>query len=549
MPVKDAAAAPPFRRILVANRGEIALRIVRAAHELGMEAVAVYSDADASAAHVRAADLAIRLGPAPPTESYLRIDAIVAAAVASGAEAVHPGYGFLSERAAFALAVEEAGLVFVGPPPAVIAALGDKLAARRIARLADVPHVPGTLEAVSVDRPDQLEAVIAAAVGVGFPLLVKAAAGGGGRGIRRVVAPDELPAALIAGSREAAASFGDGAVYLEREIMPARHIEVQLLGDATGQVIALGERDCSTQRRHQKLIEEAPAPGLAETERRRLHVMAVRLGVAAGLQNAATVEFLCDRDGSFWFLEVNTRLQVEHPVTELVSGLDLVVEQFRLATGAPLSPRVLAAADRAARPTSHAIEVRISAEDPARVFAPAPGRITRWVMPAGPGIRVDTAVEAGDRIPPEYDPLICKLIVHAADRPTALARLRRALDETEIGGIQTTLPFHRAMLAEPGFMDTSALATTWVEAHWDGPASRARAVRVASLAAGLAELGGAASDGSGGLDGSGAPIAPAAGTPIGAGTVRQSSDDAVAVDNGPGWRSAGRAVAVDRWPR
>jgi acetyl/propionyl-CoA carboxylase alpha subunit len=549
MSVKDAPSAPPFRRILIANRGEIALRIVRAAHELGMETVAVYSDADATAAHVRAADLAIRLGPAPPTESYLRIDAIVAAAVASGSEAIHPGYGFLSERAAFALAVEEAGLVFVGPPPAVIAALGDKLAARRIARLADVPHVPGTLEAVSVDRPDQLEAVIAAADGVGFPLLVKAAAGGGGRGIRRVVAPDELPAALVAGSREAAASFGDGAVYLEREIMPARHIEVQLLGDATGQVVALGERDCSTQRRHQKLIEEAPAPGLAETERRRLHAMAVRLGVAAGLQNAATVEFLCDRDGAFWFLEVNTRLQVEHPVTELVSGLDLVVEQFRLAAGAPLSPRVLAAADRAARPTSHAIEVRISAEDPARVFAPAPGRITRWVMPAGPGIRVDTAVEAGDRIPPEYDPLICKLIVHAADRPTALARLRRALDETEIGGIQTTLPFHRAMLAEPGFIDTSALATTWVEAHWDGPASRARAVRVASLAAGLAELGGAALDGSGGVDGSGAPVAPGVGTPIGAGTVRQGSDDAVAVDDDPGWRSAGRALAMDRWPR
>ena len=514
-----------------------------------MEAVAVYSDADASAAHVRAADIAIRLGPAPPAESYLRIDAIVAAAVASGAEAVHPGYGFLSERAAFALAVEGAGLVFVGPPPSVIAALGDKLAARRIARLADVPHVPGTLEAVAVDRPDQLEAVIAAAAGVGFPLLVKAAAGGGGRGIRRVAVPDELPAALIAGSREAAASFGDGAVYLEREIMPARHIEVQLLGDATGQVIALGERDCSTQRRHQKLIEEAPAPGLAETERRRLHAMAVRLGAAAGLQNAATVEFLCDRDGSFWFLEVNTRLQVEHPVTELVTGLDLVAEQFRLAAGAPLSPRAVAAADRAARPTSHAIEVRISAEDPARVFAPAPGRITRWVMPAGPGIRVDSAVEAGDRIPPEYDPLICKLIVHAADRPTALARLRRALAEAEIGGIQSTLPFHRAMLAEPGFIDTSALATTWVEAHWDGPASRARAVRVALLAAGLAELVGGAFGGAGQLEGSGSSVTPAAGTLVGPGTARQGADGVAAVDDDTRWRSAGRAVAVDRWPR
>ena len=518
LPVK-----PPFRRILVANRGEIALRIVRAAHEMGMEAVAVYSDADATAAHVRAADAAIRLGAAAPGESYLRIDAVVAAAIESGADAVHPGYGFLSERASFAQAVEDAGLVFVGPPPEVIAALGDKLAARRIARAADVPHVPGTLEAVAVDRPDQLARVIAAAAGVGFPLLVKASAGGGGRGIRRVVVPDELPAALVAGSREAAASFGDGSVYLEREVMPARHIEVQLLGDSAGLVIALGERDCSTQRRHQKLIEEAPAPGLTETERRRLHAMAVRLGVAAGLQNAATVEFLYDRDGAFWFLEVNTRLQVEHPVTEMVSGIDLVMEQFRLAAGAPLSDRARSAADRAARPTSHAIEVRISAEDPARVFAPAPGRITRWAMPAGPGIRVDTAVEAGDRVPPEYDPLICKLIAHAPDRPTALARLGRALAETEIGGIQTTLPFHRAMLAEPAFVDASGLATTWVEAHWDGPASRARAVRVASLAAALAELG----EGEAAQDRS-------AGAP--------PHDDSA-------WQTAGRALAADRWPR
>ena len=516
---------PPFRRILVANRGEIALRIIRAAHELRMEAVAVYSDADATAAHVRAADAAIRLGPATPADSYLRVDAIVAAAVESGADAVHPGYGFLSERASFAQAVENAGLVFVGPPPGVIAALGDKLAARRIARAADVPHVPGTLEAVAMDRPDQLARVIAAAAGVGFPLLVKAAAGGGGRGIRRVVVQDELPAALVASSREAAASFGDGSVYLEREVMPARHIEVQLLGDSTGQVIALGERDCSTQRRHQKLIEEAPAPGLTETERRRLHAMAVRLGVAAGLQNAATVEFLYDRDGAFWFLEVNTRLQVEHPVTEMVSGIDLVVEQFKLAAGAPLSDRVRAAADCAPRPTSHAIEVRISAEDPARVFAPSPGRITRWAMPAGPGIRVDTAVEAGDRVPPEYDPLICKLIVHAPDRPSALARLRRALDETEIGGIQTTLPFHRTMLAEPAFVDASGLATTWVEAHWDGPASRARAVRIASLAAGLAELG----------------EREAAQVP--------GMDPGASSEHGPAWRSDGRAIAIDRWPR
>jgi len=529
---------PPFNRILVANRGEIALRIIRAAHELGMQAVAVYSDADVNAAHVRAADAAVRLGPAPPAESYLDVDAVVSAALQTGAEAVHPGYGFLSERAVFARAVEDAGLVFVGPSAATIAALGDKLAARRMALAADVPHVPGTLEPAPVDRPDQLDALLADAEAVGFPLLVKAAAGGGGRGMRRVAAADELPAALIAGSREAAAAFGDGCVYLEREINSVRHIEVQLLGDASGQVIALGERDCSTQRRHQKLIEEAPAPGLAEAERRHVHAMAVRLGIAAALRNAATVEFLYDRDGHFWFLEVNPRLQVEHPVTELVAGLDIVVEQLLLAGGAPLSPRARAAADGAARPASHAIEVRISAEDPARDFAPAPGRITRWVMPGGPGVRVDTANDAGDRVPPEYDPLICKLIVHAADRPAARGRLQRALDEMEIGGIQTTLPFHRAMLDEPVFIDAIGLSTTWVERHWDGVASRAGAVHAALLAAGLAELG-AASESEAGAG----PV------PAGPGGPRQAADPGTRVGSIPAWRTAGRTLATDRWPR
>jgi len=523
--------SPPFRRVLVANRGEIAVRIIRACHEMGMEAVAVYSDVDVSAAHVRAADHAVRLGPAPAAESYLRIDAIVEAARASDAEAVHPGYGFLSEREALARAVENAGLAWVGPPPAAIAALGDKLAARRTAADAGVPHVPGTLEAAPVDRPDQLEAVLAAARGVGFPLLVKAAAGGGGRGMRRVVSEDELPAALVSGSREAASAFGDGAVYLEREIMPARHIEVQLLGDAAGEVVALGERDCSIQRRHQKLIEEAPAPGLTEMERRQLHAMAVRMGSAAGLRNAATCEFLYDRDGDFWFLEVNTRLQVEHPVTELVAGVDIVQEQFRLAAGEPLSPRVRAAAERAARPTSHAIELRISAEDPARVFAPTPGRITRWRMPSGPGIRVDTAVEEGDRVPAEYDPLIAKLIGHAADRPAALARLRRAVAEAEVGGIQTTFPFHRAMLDEPGFVDATQLATTWVDAHWDGPRARAVAVRAAALAAGLAALAG--------------DRAPGGGTNPGAGPGPAAAERDGRVN---GWRTGGRALATDRWP-
>ena len=522
---------PPFGRVLVANRGEIALRVIRACHELGMEAVAVYSDADASAAHVRAADRAVRLGPPPAAESYLLIDEVVAAALSAGAEAVHPGYGFLSEREAFARAVEEAGLVWVGPPPAVIAALGDKLAARRIAREADVPHVPGTLEPATVDGPDQVAAVLAAGREVGFPLLVKAAAGGGGRGMRRVVSADELVLALLAGSREAASAFGDGSVYLEREILPARHIEVQLLGDAAGSVVAIGERDCSMQRRHQKLIEEAPAPGLGETERRRLHAMAVRMGSAAGLRNAATCEFLYDRDGAFWFLEVNTRLQVEHPVTELVAGLDIVVEQFHLAAGRPLSARALAAAEQAARPASHAIELRISAEDPARLFAPAPGLVTRWQMPSGPGIRVETAVEAGDRIPSEYDPLIAKLISHAEDRPAAIARLRRAVGEAEVGGIQTTLPFHRAMLAEPGFVDASELSTTWVDAHWDGPRARAAAVRVAALAAGLAALAGDPPPGGGTVT-------------SGAGSTGEASGDGSA----RAWRTGGRALSVDRWP-
>ena len=383
---------------------------------------------------------------------------------------------------------------------------------------------PGRWSPRLVDRPAEVAAVLAEARRVGFPLLVKAAAGGGGRGMRRVVSEEELPAALLAGSREAASAFGDGAVYLEREIMPARHVEVQLLGDAAGAVVAIGERDCSMQRRHQKLIEEAPAPGLGETDRRRLHAMAVRIGTAAGLRNAATCEFLYDRDGDFWFLEVNTRLQVEHPVTELVAGLDIVHEQFRLAAGEPLSARVLAAAERAARPTSHAVELRISAEDPARVFAPAPGRVTRWRMPSGPGIRVDTAVEEGDAIPAEYDPLIAKLIAHAEDRPGALARLRRAVAETEVRGIQTTLPFHLAMLAEPAFVDATELATTWVDTHWDGPRARAGAVRAAALAAGLAALAGERAPGSGkALLGSGAHEAGHAGPPAsGDGRARES---------------------------
>jgi len=517
---------PPFRRLLIANRGEIAVRIIRACRDLGVEAVAVYSDVDAHAPHVRLADKAVRLGPAPPSESYLRIDAIVDAARDTGAEAIHPGYGFLAERAEFARAVEGAGLAFVGPSSASIDALGDKLHARRLARDAGVDIVPGTLEPLPVERPDQVDTIIAAAESIGYPLLVKAAAGGGGRGMRRVERAADLPAALVAGSREAGAAFGDGSVYLEREISPARHVEVQLLGDAFGTIVALGERDCSLQRRHQKLVEEAPAPGLEGGARRRLHDMAVRIGAAAGLRNAATAEFLLVPGGTFHFLEVNTRLQVEHGVTELVTGIDIVAEQIRIAAGRSLSAAALGAAALAGEPNGHAVEVRLAAEDPARDFAPTPGRVTRWRLPSGPGVRVDTGIEEGDRIPPDYDNLIAKVLVHAPTRQAALDRLRRALDEIEVGGVQTTLPFHRFVAADPSFR-AAELSTDWVAAHWDGEAEYRRVVRRAQLAAGLDLLRR--------RDPVQAAARPDAPVITGRRDVR--------------WSAAGRAAQVDRWPR
>jgi acetyl/propionyl-CoA carboxylase alpha subunit len=521
---------PPFRRILVANRGEIAVRIIRASHEVGMEAVAVYSDADVDSQHVRMADIAVRLGPSAPSESYLRIDAILAAARDTGAEAIHPGYGFLSERAAFARAVEDAGLVFVGPPSSVIEALGDKIQARRLARSVGVEGVPGTVDPVSVDRPDAVPAILLEAERIGFPLLVKAAAGGGGRGMRRVATPAELPAALAAGSAEAMSAFGDGSVFLEREVRPARHIEVQLLGDATGQVVAIGERDCSLQRRHQKLVEEAPAPGITSEERRHLHDLAVRVATAAGLRNAATAEFLRAPDGSVYFLEVNTRLQVEHGVSELVARLDIVQEQFHLAAGRQLSVAAQDAAARATTPDGHAIEVRLSAEDPSRDFAPGPGRIRRWVMPAGPGVRVDTGFIDGDRVPPDYDNLVAKVIVHAGDRPAAIDRLRRALDEVEIAGIQTTLPFHRFVARHDGFR-AGDLSIEWVAEEWDGPAERAACATAAGEGAARAVA-----------HGSLAGDAGRSARPPGADVVAAGSAGS------DGWAAAARDEAVDRWP-
>ncbi len=520
--------ARPFSRILIANRGEIALRIIRTCRDLGIETVAVYSDADVDAAHVTAADAAMRLGPPPAGESYLRGDRIVEAALATGAEAIHPGYGFLSERAAFARAVTDAGLVFIGPHAAAIEALGDKLAARRTAIAVDVPVVPGTFEPASTDRPDDVERMLVAAERVGFPLLVKAAAGGGGRGMRRVGTPAELPAALAAGAAEAAAAFGDGAVYLEREIRPARHIEVQLLGDERGDVVALGERDCSIQRRHQKLVEETPAPGLTAGERAELHAMAVRAATAAGLHNAATAEFLFDPDRRFWFLEVNARLQVEHGVTELVTDLDLVAEQLYIAAGEPLSDAVRAVAD-IAMPTRHAIEVRLAAEDPARDFAPVPGRVGRWEMPSGPGVRVDTALRPGDRVPPDYDPMIAKVMTVGRDRQAALRRMRRALGEVVVSGIQTTLPFDLALLHDPAFAeaDGSALSTDWVADRWDGASDRERVAGAAAIAA----VGAAAASAS-----------------TIEGPVSLRKDDQP-LNGARAWRAAGRADAIDRWPR
>ncbi len=468
--------APPFHRLLIANRGEIAVRVMRACRELGIETVAVYSDADADALHTRLADRAERIGPAPASESYLDIDAVIAAALRSGAEAIHPGYGFLSERAAFARAVEAAGLVFVGPPPETLASLGDKLAARRAVAAAGVPIVPGLLVPLLAGTGDE---VVAEVAGIGFPGLVKAAAGGGGRGMRRVDRPEQLATVLEAAGREALAAFGDGTLYYERLIAPAHHVEVQLLGDRHGNLAVLGERDCSVQRRHQKLVEESPSPAVTPEIRASLADDARRVAGTVAFHNAATVEFLLDADGNHYFLEMNTRLQVEHGVTELVTGVDLVAWQIRVAAGERLPPAVLAAELR-----GHAIEVRIYAEDPHRDFAPVAGTVTAWRMPAGPGVRVDAGVTASTPLPVEYDPLLAKLLVHADERAAALARLCRALDETIVGGVQTDLSFLRWLVDEPGFA-MGAYDTGLVPERWAGGPELDDETRALAARAGL----------------------------------------------------------------
>ena len=480
------AGTPPFRRLLVANRGEIAVRIIRACREMGIESVATYSDADADALHTRLADAAERIGPAPASESYLSIEAIIAAALRSGAQAIHPGYGFLSENAAFATAVEEAGLVFVGPPPATLEALGDKLAARRSVAAAGVPIVPGLLVPLVADGQGSLASVDLG--GVRFPALLKAAAGGGGRGMRRVEDRSELEVAVAGAGREALAAFGDGTLYLEQLVAPARHVEVQLLGDRHGSLAVLGERECSVQRRHQKLLEESPSPAVSPGLRAQLAESARRVAATVAFHSAATVEFLVDAEGGHYFLEMNTRLQVEHGVTELVTGLDLVAWQIRVAAGERLSQAVLAAA-----PSGHAIEVRIYAEDPHANFAPVSGRVGAWHMPDGPGIRVDAGVTAQMPLPVEYDPLLAKLLVHAEDRPSAVARLRRALAETVVGGVQTDLSFHHWLVDQPGFL-AGAYDTDLVHDLWgDGPrlsdGERALAAEVARQARGRSPMG------------------------------------------------------------
>ena len=415
-----------FRRVLVANRGEVAVRVIRALHESDIEAVAVYSTADRHSLHVRLADRAICIGPPQASESYLRIPSLVAAATTTGCEAVHPGWGFLAENPAFVEACADNDLVFVGPGADVMARMGDKVRAKAELTAADVPLVPGTEGATGLDDARE------AADGVGYPVLLKATAGGGGKGMRLVRGPDELDSAYNTAALEAEAAFGDGSLYLEKAISPARHVEIQVLADGEGGVLTLGERECSIQRRHQKLIEESPSPALDDDTREAMEAAAERACRTIGYRNAGTFEFLLGPNRSFYFIELNARLQVEHPVTEMVTGIDLVREQLKIAAGEPL-----ARTGRAER-RGHALEVRVNAEDPSRDFAPAPGRISRLRAPLGPGVRLDTYIEDGAEVPPHYDSLLGKLIVWDETRPEAIARALRALGELKVEGVPTT---------------------------------------------------------------------------------------------------------------
>lgn len=442
-----------FNKVLIANRGEIAVRVIRACRELGMNTVAVYSEADRAGLHVRQADEAYLIGEAAARDSYLRSDRIIDVARRSGAGAIHPGYGFLAEREDFAQAVQDAGLVFIGPRPSAIAAMGDKAVARATVAAAGVPVVPGT-EGEGDLRDDDL---LQLAPEIGFPLLVKATAGGGGKGMREVSSLEEMPNLLQAARREAEAAFGDGNVYLEKLILNARHIEFQILADSQGNLIHLGERECSLQRRHQKLLEESPSPFMNEELRAKMGEVACRASRAVDYLNAGTIEFLVDKDGHFYFLEMNTRLQVEHPVTEMVTGIDIVKEQIRVARG-----RKLRYTQEDVKLNGWAIECRVNAEDPYNNFIPSTGRLNSVVPPSGPGVRIDTGVYAGFEISPYYDSLISKLICWGETRGEAILRMRRALEEYRILGVKTNIPFHQNILASHRFI-AGAFDTRFVE--------------------------------------------------------------------------------------
>ncbi len=469
-----------FTKVLIANRGEIAVRIIRACRELGMQTVAVYSEADRQALHVRYADEAYLLGPAPSRDSYLRGDKIIDIALKSGAGGIHPGYGFLAERADFAEACQDAGLAFIGPKPSSIAAMGDKAVARATVARAGVPVVPGTEGEGSLSD----EELLTVAPKIGFPLLVKATAGGGGKGMREVMDLEEMPALLQSARREAEASFGDGNVYLEKLVEGARHIEIQILADTQGNVIHLGERECSMQRRHQKLLEEAPSPFVGDDEamRQRMGDVAVRAAQAVNYANAGTIEFLVDKDKNFYFLEMNTRLQVEHPVTEIVTGVDIVREQIRITRG-----RQLRFAQQDIQMKGWAIECRINAEDPYNNFLPSTGRITHILLPTGPAVRVDTGVYPGFEISPYYDSLITKLIVWGENRAEAILRVRRSLEEYRIVGVRTNIPFHQNLMDSTRFI-AGQYDTRFVEERFSMEAAEEAKADRSDIAAIIATL-------------------------------------------------------------
>jgi acetyl-CoA carboxylase, biotin carboxylase subunit len=436
-----------LKRVLVANRGEIAVRVIRACHEEGLEAVAVYSEPDRLAPHVRNADAAVRLGPAPSSESYLNINKLIAAARETGCQAIHPGYGFLSERAAFAQACVDSGLIFVGPPASAIRAMGDKTEARRRMQAAGVPVVPGTATPLRDPADARREAKR-----LGYPVLLKAVAGGGGKGMRLLASDGEIESAFHAAKREAQKAFGDGGVYVEKYLERPRHIEIQVLADHRGRVAALGERECSIQRRHQKLIEEAPSVAVSPALRRRLSEAATAAAGAVGYVSAGTIEFLLAQTGEFYFLEMNTRIQVEHPVTELVYGVDLVREQLRIAGGQPMRVHGATGPGGQLHPRGHAIECRITAEDPFNDFLPATGVLQYLRVPSGPGIRWDAGVEAGNEVTLFYDPLLGKLIAWGETRDGAIQRMRRALSELVIVGLPTSQPFHLRVMDDAAFL-------------------------------------------------------------------------------------------------